>query len=369
MGRNCDIVCGMQYGSEAKGLVVQTLAQYYDLAVRVGGPNAGHTVRRQYQTKDFDGNPENAVDQYKMRHIPATILNPDCDLALAAGSIINPQVLDEEVAMVAKLDQAPDIYKRLMIDPNALVIQPRHVLDEEIKKEGTDLFDLIGSTREGVGAALAERVLRRGGVKLASQEPYLRQYRQLDVSSQIRATKRVVIEGSQGSLLSNIHSPFYPYCTSRDTNASAIAAEAGVPPHAVRHVIGVMRTYPIRVAGRSGPTMGKETTWSDLSMKIGKHVSEQTTVTKRVRRVFEFSYDELRHACTLNSPTIMAVNFLNYLNGEDEAVTDFEKLSSQSRRFIANIEAITQAPVLIMSTSPDHVIVRPELEQMLGATV
>jgi adenylosuccinate synthase len=353
---NVDIVVGLQYGSEAKGLVCQTIAKYFSLAVRVGGPNAGHTVRRKLDTGD--------IETYKMRHIPATILNSDCQLALSAGAIINPEVLDEEIAMVERFD--PKVRSRLTVDPYALVIQSRHVAEEHDKREGTDMFDLIGSTREGVGAAMAERVLRRGGVKLAYQEPYLQQFNQENVANMIRGTTHALLEGSQGSLLSNIHSPYYPYCTSRDTNVSGIMAESGVPPFAVRNVIGVTRTYPIRVAGRSGPTGGKEVTWPQLSEKLGKQVTESTTVTKRTRRVFEFSMSDFMRSCVLNRPNIIALTFLNYINKDDEGIERFDDLSKESRGFIETLEAVAQAPVLIMSTSADTVIVRQELAQKLS---
>lgn len=351
---NCDILVGMQYGSEAKGLVAQTIADRYNLAVRIGGANAGHTVR----WKDKNGQQE-----FKARHIPATVLNPDCHLALAAGALVTLDVLDEEIAHLKKL--GIEVEHRLHIDSQATIVQHRHVASEHEKKEGSDMFDLIGSTREGVGPALAERVLRRGGVKLAASEPYL--YRYLSptpIAEMIRSNSKVLLEGAQGSLLSNLHG-YYPYCTSRETNASGIAAEAGAPPHAIRHVIGVARTYPIRVAGRSGPTGGKETSWEALSAKLGTRVSEQTTVTKRIRRVFEFSTEDFKRACILNKPSILALTFLNYLNKDDFGKTKFEDLSKESRSFIADMESVAQCQVLIMSTSADTVIVRKELDSLL----
>lgn len=42
--RCVDVIIGGQYGSEGKGNVVGYLAREYDVMVRVGGPNAGHTV-------------------------------------------------------------------------------------------------------------------------------------------------------------------------------------------------------------------------------------------------------------------------------------------------------------------------------------
>jgi len=60
------------------------------------------------------------------------------------------------------------------------------------------------------------------------------------------------------------------------------------------------------------------------------------------------------------------LTFLNYLSKEDEGVTDFDKLSKESRDFITEVETVAQAPVLVMSTSADTVVVRPELWAMLS---
>lgn len=357
---NVDIVVGMQYGSEAKGMVCQYLANYYNRAIRVGGSNAGHTIFLAVNDKTVE---------FKMRHIPATVLNKNCALGLAAGAIISPVVLEEELKMLAPYDLA--VEDRLHIDPNALVIQNRHVAEEESKKEGSDMFDLIGSTREGVGAALAERVLRRGGVKLAYQEPYLKRFVDaVPIAASIDKDywngESVLLEGAQGCLLSNIHSPYYSYTTSRDTNASSIAAESGVPPHRIRNVIGVVRTYPIRVAGRSGPTGGREIEWVELSVRLGKKIEEFTTVTKRRRRIFEFSMSEFKYACLLNRPNILALTFANYLNPTDEGKTAFDELSVDTLKFIYDLEVNSGAKVLMVSTSNRTMAIHPSLAGYVG---
>ena len=369
MEKNVDIVVGMQYGSEAKGLVCQTIAPFYNLAVRTGGANAGHTIRwpECFCQASFTPGIEQLLIQtgtmniFKARHIPSTILNPNCQLALSAGALINLDVLDEEIQYLKSV--GIDIESRLHVDPNAGIVEKRHVADEHEKKGGVDLNEHQGSTREGIGAALIDRIGRRN-FKLAYMEPYLQKFVGGKVCDLIRSSQKVLLEGSQGSLLSLYHGP-WPYTTSRDVNASGIAAECGVPPHSIRNVIGVVRTYPIRVAGRSGPAGGREITWHDLSAKLGRPVEEKTTVTKRVRRIFEFSMDDFKYAVVLNRPNILACTFLNYINKDDEGIVEFDKLSKESRRFIDDIEAVAQCPILLMSTSADTVIVRGELNGYL----
>jgi len=362
MDQNVDVVIDGQYGSTGKGLICQTIADNYKLAVTCNAPNAGHTIR-------WDGsqNPEGqwmGRKTFKARHVPSSVLNKDCKLAIGAGALIGMEVLEKELQELHSL--GVEIEDRLYIDPHATMVQTRHVNAEHEKKEGSDMFDRIGSTREGCGPAWAERVLRRGGTQLAYMEPYLQRFISKEpVSHMIRSYDRVLLEGAQGTGLSNIHG-IYPYTTFRDTTASGFASAAGVPPRAIRNVIMVIRTYPIRVAGMSGPTGGKELDWTYFSKRAGKEVSERTTVTNRVRRIFEFSMDDFKHAVILNGPNIIALNFLNYLDPSDEGKTDFDKLGSVSRKFIDDIEAVAQAPVLIMSTSADSVVVRPELQPMLA---
>ena len=107
---------------------------------------------------------------------------------------------------------------------------------------------------------------RNGDARLAKDYPWVNgNIRLRDVADElatiIEAGGLVMLEGTQGSGLSLIHGTQYPYATSTDTNASGLASEAGIAPSDVGHVQLVARTFPIRVAGTSGP-MGKELDWS-----------------------------------------------------------------------------------------------------------
>ena len=70
----------------------------------------------------------------------------------------------------------------------------------------------------------------------------------------------------------------------------------------VTRVLLVARTYPIRVAGNSGP-LKNELTWEEISRRVGKQVVERTTVTNKIRRVGEWDEELLDNAITLNRPT------------------------------------------------------------------
>src|SRR5690606_242933 len=102
--------------------------------------------------------------------------------------------------------------------------------------------------------------------------------------------------------------------------AAQLAADVGLPPHLVTRVLLVARTYPIRVAGNSGP-LKNELTWEELSRWIGKQVVERTTVTNKIRRIGEWDEGLIDRAVTLNGPWSMALAFMYYWRPEDAGKT------------------------------------------------
>jgi adenylosuccinate synthase len=74
---------------------------------------------------------------------------------------------------------------------------------------------------------------------------------------------RILLEGTQGTML-DFYLASWPYVTARQTHASAWLTESGLSPRLDNRVVMVLRTYPIRVAGNSGPLPG-EINWSDLA--------------------------------------------------------------------------------------------------------
>jgi len=93
----------------------------------------------------------------------------------------------------------------------------------------------------------------------------------------------------------SIDSEHYPMTTSRCVNVGQTLAYLDVPPSIIGDVIGIARSYIIRVGnvegGYSGDTFydSKEISWEKLSAKLNRPTIEFTTVTKRKRRIFTFS--------------------------------------------------------------------------------
>ena len=119
----------------------------------------------------------------------------------------------------------------------------------------------------------------------------------------LNKNRRIIIEGTQGFGLSIWQSKYFPFATSRDTTASSFVAESGLAPHDVDDVVLVLRAFPIRVGGNSGP-LPNEITWSELAAEanLPPDFEEYSSATHRVRRVARFNHEivgKLLQAITL----------------------------------------------------------------------
>lgn len=160
-----------------------------------------------------------------------------------------------------------------------------------------------------------------------------------------------MLEGTQGSGLSLHHGP-YPSVTSRDTNVAGCLAEAGIAAARVRKVVMVVRTYPIRVAGTSGP-ITSELSWKEIERRsglTGLAGQELTSKTKKLRRVGEPEWDLLRRAALLNAPTDVALTFADYLSAKNSRAWRFEQLTEETIQFVDEVERVTGARVSLIST-------------------
>ena len=317
-------VIGMQYGSEGKGAVAELLGHTCDIAIRIGAPNAGHTIV-------YRG------EKYAMRHIPCAWTNPSCMLMIGPAGMINQDVLMEEIKMVEKATGFP-LAGRFFIHENVSVIEHRH---EEAERED-DMYNRTGSTKEGIGAATADRV-RRKAITIGTARECLGEIEKYFISHKdyldlvhgiYDRGGTIMLEGTQGHGLSLYHG-HYPHVTSRDTTASSLAGGCGIAPSMVTTVVGVLRTYPIRIAGNSGP-LKYETNFDELGVE-----AERTTVTKKVRRIGRFDREMFIQAVKINRPNMLAITFMDYLPKEN-------RLS-----FVRHIESISGVKVKYIGTGPD----------------
>jgi adenylosuccinate synthase len=333
-----NVVIGGQYGSEGKGKFVSLLTRAMERAnpqvVRVGGPNAGHTVRQ-------------GSKEWKFRQLPAAAPNPNATLYIAAGSVIDLELLRKEQVQMDLVDNP-----RLRIDNCAAVMDTLDLRVEESSMMATRL----GSTQSGTGSAYSRKVMRRPDLSLAREinmlKPHLTRVNMALLDAH-RKDYPIIVEGTQGHGLSLNASGNYPFVTSHETTATGALAEAGLPPHHVK-VYMVFRTFPIRTGGNSGP-LQREITWQDLQQLSGSEtgLGEHTTVTKRLRRVGHFEWDNALDAVRINGVDAIVVHGVDYLNAADRGVKLWHHLTIESQRFLSDLEERLNVPVACAFTGPD----------------
>ncbi|PIS47012.1 MAG: adenylosuccinate synthetase [Elusimicrobia bacterium CG08_land_8_20_14_0_20_51_18] len=313
-----DIIVGGQAGDEGKGKICAYLAYKgdYQYAVKVGGPNAGHTVF--YKDRI-----------YALKSIPAGFVNKKTKLALGAGTYIITDWLLKEMADT-------DSANRIIIDPNAVVIEPR-----QMEKERGDarMMKTIGSVGTGLGEAVKERIERKP-LRFAKDEPRLKPYIK-EVSELLNKSLQkgggVLLEGTQGFKLSLLHGE-YPYVTSRDTTASTFLAEAGLGPKYVRDVYAIFKPYVSRVG--PGPLENEVTDPETLDMHHTKG-REVGSVSGRLRRIGAFEERTARKTVAINSATRLAITHIDTFKG-NAAARKPAQFTAAAKAFVKKIEGLSK---------------------------
>lgn len=250
-----DIIQGANWGSEAKGSVAGFLAlqRKYAYAVRTGAINAGHTVY--YKNKPY-------INQ----QLPVAWVCPTTQLVIGPGAYVHMPTLEREINMIrgATGESAMGFKLRLLIDSRVAVHKGTYA------QESADVnrHHKIGATGKGCAEAIIHKIKDRGDEPLLLRDVVGEDVPWTWVEADTLLTGAyddgysIMLEGTQGELL-DFHLGPWPYVTSRQTTAAAWVAEAGLSPALKYNVILVARTYPIRVAGNSGP-MPREITWPIL---------------------------------------------------------------------------------------------------------
>lgn len=347
------VVLGGQAGSEGKGKIAGYLAKRDDYNVSVCNfmPNAGHTW------VSDDG------DKVMVQQLPQAVIQEDTVLMISAGSAIQVDLLLKEI-------EKYDASNRLIIHPRAMIIEQKH-RDAEAKA-----LNKISSTLKGCGYASADKVVRADGVILAKDCAELEKWVLPEMSGNtdinwydlmqdiVRKGYKVIVEAPQGFDLDINHGLEYPYCTSRQTTTTQVLADAGLPPQALTEVIAVIRPYPIRVGNvydENGNMVGtsggyrdsKELTWEYVAEQCGmprEEIVEYTTVTGKLRRVFEPNWARLKEMCFVNGVTGIALNFANYIDYSIQGKNKVEDLTPLVMTFISKVERETGVPVVLIGT-------------------
>jgi len=206
-----------------------------------------------------------------------------------------------------------------------------------------------------------------------------------------RAGKRILFEGAQGSMLDIDHGT-YPYVTSSNTVAGNAAAGSGMGPRAVGYVLGICKAYTTRVGSGPFPTE----LFDEVGDMIGQRGREFGTVTGRKRRCGWFDAVMVRQAIKTGGIDGIALTKLDVLDGFDEikvcvgyrldgqeldylpanaaaqarvepiyetfegwkdstqGARSWAELPAQAVKYVRHVEELIQAPVALLSTSPER---------------
>jgi adenylosuccinate synthase len=294
------VMAGGQFGSEGKGLLASWLARE---AVREGvpffgcitsaGPNSGHTSYFGDEKIVLKQLPTFAVHMFLRGHV--------IPVYFSAGSIIDAEILVKEHLEFPELP--------IFIHPCATVIIEKDKV-EELDASGS-IFAIAG-TRSGTGAAIARKVRRDPSAIYYNHSHRLFPYYENIVDMDYHP---YFMEISQGFSLGLNEAKFYPHVTSRECTFMQGMADARLPPTYYQKGYLCFRTFPIRVGNTDGFSSGDwyedqtELSWDELGVP-----AELTTVTKRVRRVATFSWNQFKDSVIANDPTHVFLNFMNYFD-------------------------------------------------------
>ena len=203
--------------------------------------------------------------------------------------------------------------------------------------------------------------------------------------------KQILFEGAQGAMLDVDHGT-YPHVTSSNTVAGQAAVGAGMGPGAFDYVLGITKAYTTRVGGGPFPTELRD----EVGRGLGERGKEFGTVTGRRRRCGWFDAVMVRQAVKVGGINGIALTKLDVLDGmekirvctyyeldgapidylpagrarQDRVRPRYETLDgwadstrggrswadlpATAVKYIRRIEELIEAPVALLSTSPER---------------
>ena len=335
-------VVGSQWGDEGKGKVIDFLATQADVVVRgQGGNNAGHTLV-------VDGK------KFALRLIPSGILNSNTINVIGNGIVFDPKGFFEEIEM---LESNGISTKNIKISDRAHIVFPYHKELDGLAEEARG-DNKIGTTKKGIGPCYMDKT-ERSGIRvcdLMDKEIFAKKLKlQVDAKNKlvtgvygkeamfdfdeiynefivyaekmrpyvedttvivydaIKANKKVLFEGAQGTLL-DLDLGTYPFVTSSHPTSGGFAVGAGVGPNMIKDVVGIVKAYTTRVG--EGPFL------TDLFDETGDRIRTQGhefgTVTGRARRCGWFDAVIVKYAARVNGLTSISFMLLDVLTGFDK---------------------------------------------------
>ncbi len=360
------VVIGTQWGDEGKGKIVDLLSPSVDIVARYqGGANAGHTICWGDET-------------FVLHLVPSGIFHEHVTCVIGNGVVLDPVAIMEEIRMIRDLGY--DVDGRLLISHDAHLIMPYHKRIEEARERMRDA-GAIGTTGRGIGPAYVDKFARTGirvvdlldrdtlrrKLKRAIEEKnavlrgvydtdgfdveqIVEEYVEFDhlidpfvtdtsqyLGQALRAGKRILAEGAQGSLL-DVDFGTYPFVTSSHPTVGGCCTGLGVPPTAVNTVIGIVKAYSTRVGNGPFPTELNDAAGERLR-EVG---DEFGATTGRPRRCGWLDLVALRYTSMINGLTELAITKLDVLTGLDtlKACTAYRYDGKETTRFPSEVQTL-----------------------------
>ncbi|MCK4795731.1 MAG: adenylosuccinate synthetase, partial [Spirochaetes bacterium] len=263
-------ICGINWGDEGKGRMVDYLARKADYVIRFqGGNNAGHTVVNNY-------------GKFALHHIPSGIFNKKAINIIGNGAVINPEALINEIEEIESVIGAVN---NLLVSERSHVIFPFHIL-MDVYEEDRLKEKKFGSTKRGISPVYSDKYLKVGILTsdlLNKDYLYKRLKNNLEFKNQIftkiynkppvdldemvewgylygkkiqkyikntipilqnavKQNKKILLEGQLGALR-DIEFGIYPYTTSSSPIPGYASAGTSIPPYAIKKIMGIVKAY------------------------------------------------------------------------------------------------------------------------------
>jgi adenylosuccinate synthase len=334
-------ICGINWGDEGKGRMVDYFASSADFVIRFqGGNNAGHTVM-------------NDMGKFALHLLPSGIFNKDAMNIIANGTVVNPEALVKEIIEVEKVIGE---IKNLCISERCHIIFPFHVLLDTYEEERLK-DNKFGSTKSGIAPVYSDKYLKVGILAsdlLNKDYLYKRLKNNLDYKNQvitavykkpqvsvdemvewgfsygkkigkyitntipvlrdaINKDKKILLEGQLGALR-DVEFGIYPYTTSSSPIPGYASAGTSIPPYEIKRIIGVMKAYSTCVG--EGPFVTE--IFDEKADSIRTTGKEFGATTGRPRRIGWFDAVASRYGCEITAATEIAITLLDVLSNEDE---------------------------------------------------
>ena len=336
-------ICGINWGDEGKGRMVDLLSEDYDIVCRYqGGNNAGHTVI-------------NERGKFILNLLPSGILREGVVNVLGNGMVVDIKHLTEEAGRL-RAQGIRITPENLRISDKAVITMPYHVLMDCLEEER--LADRkFGSTRRGIAPVYADKYMKKafrigellhpermyarvkdivewknltvekgyGHAPITAEEviDYLKTYGEplkdyicdvgLYLNEAHKAGKRIMFEAQLGALR-DIDFGIYPYTSSSSTIAAYAPIGAGVPNLKLDKSVGIMKAYSTCVG--EGPFTAEY--FGEKAEKLRAAGGEYGAATGRPRRVGPFDVVASRYGIRCQGSDEIALTKLDVLSEFEE---------------------------------------------------